>query len=136
MCHSVGVSRTSSSPPVGRCTRLAREVDREVGRRDDRLLLGGRGAPQRGAQPGEQLVHAERLGHVVVGAGVERGDLVGLAVAHGQHDDRHRAPAAQAADHVDAVDAGQAEVEDDDVGVVARGERRAPARPSGARSTS
>ena len=34
------------------------------------------------------------------------------------------------ADHLDPVDAGQTEVEDDDVGVVARGERRAPPRPS------
>ena len=34
------------------------------------------------------------------------------------------------ADHLDAVDAGQAEVEDDDVGVVAGRERRAPPRRS------
>ena len=45
----------------------------------DRLLLGRRGAAQRGAQAGQQLVHAERLGDVVVGAGVERRDLVALA---------------------------------------------------------
>ena len=56
-----------------------------------RLLLRRRRPPQRGAQAGEQLVHAERLGDVVVGAGVERGDLVALAVAHREHDDRHRA---------------------------------------------
>ena len=36
---------------------------------------------------------------------------------------------AQARDHLDAVDAGQPEVEDDDVGVVARRERRARASP-------
>ena len=90
---------------------------------DRRPASSARGrAAQRGAQAGEQLVHPERLGHVVVGAGVERRDLVGLAVAHRQHDDRHRAPAPQPADHVDAVDAREPEVEDHDVGVVARRE--------------
>jgi hypothetical protein len=34
------------------------------------------GAADRGAQPGQQLVHAEGFGDVVVGAGVERLDLV------------------------------------------------------------
>jgi hypothetical protein len=33
-------------------------------------------ATQLRAEPGQQLVHHERLGHVVVGAGVERADLV------------------------------------------------------------
>ena len=37
---------------------------------------------------------------------------------------------------LDAVDAGQPEVEDDEVGVVARRERRARPRRSAARSTS
>ena len=57
-----------------------------------------------------------------------------------EDDDRHVGPAAQAADDLDAVHAGQPEVEDDDVRVVARGElqrllagrrrgrRRTPAR--------
>ena len=31
-------------------------------------------AAQRGAEPGQQLIHRERLRHVVVGAGVERAD--------------------------------------------------------------
>ena len=35
-------------------------------------------AAEGGAEAGEELVHAERLGDVVVGAGVEGGDLVGL----------------------------------------------------------
>src|SRR6202451_2597110 len=44
----------------------------ESGRR-----LGGRGAQDGAAHPGQQLVHPERLGDVVVGAGVERLHLVG-----------------------------------------------------------
>ena len=37
----------------------------------------GRRAPQQRAQPREQLLERERLGQVVVGAGVEAGDAVG-----------------------------------------------------------
>ena len=50
-------------------------------------------SPQCGPQPGQQLVHAERLGHVVVGAGVEGLHLVHALVSGGQDDDRHRAAA-------------------------------------------
>ena len=47
---------------------------------------GGRRPAQRRPQAGEQLVDAERLGHVVVGAGVERSDLLAL-VADRREDD-------------------------------------------------
>src|ERR1700730_10442497 len=97
---------------------LGCEVDGEVGRRDDRCLLDRRRPAQRGPEAREQLVHAEGLGDVVVGAGVERGDLHGFGVAGGEHDDRHVAPPAQRSGDVDAVDVGQAEIEDNDVGMV------------------
>src|SRR5678816_2254857 len=38
---------------------------------------------------GNELVHAEGLGDVVVGAGIETADLVGLLRARRQHDDGH-----------------------------------------------
>ena len=115
MLHSVGVEvdllARGRRPP-------GREVDPEVRRLDHGLLVGRRvGAAQGGPQPGQQLVHAEGLGQVVVGAEVEGGDLVGLGLPHRQHDDGHGRPAPEAADHVEPVDAGQAEVEQDDVGV-------------------
>ena len=81
-------------------------------------IVDRRRPPDGGAQPGQQLVHAERLGDVVVGAGVEGGHLVGLALADRQHDDRDVRPTAQAADDLDAVDAGEADVEHDDVGML------------------
>ena len=83
--------------------------------RDDRdlLLLAGSAAGHR-AQPGEQLVHAERLGDVVVGAGVEGVDLVEAVGPTGQHEDRDVGPAAQPGDDLGAVHVGQAEVEDDE----------------------
>ena len=56
------------------------EVDGERLGLDQRLLGPRRRAAQRRPQPGEQLVHAERLRDVVVGSGVERRDLRRLLV--------------------------------------------------------
>jgi hypothetical protein len=39
-----------------------------------------------------------------------------------EHDDGHGRPAPEAPDHVEPVDAGEAEVEEDDVGVAGRGQ--------------
>ena len=50
------------------------------------LVCWPRDAAQRDTDPREQLARAERLGQVVIGAGVERGDLVVL---------RDRAPTAR-----------------------------------------
>ncbi len=60
---------------------LGGEVDLDVAEPRRPAHLGGGGAPGRRPQPGEQLVDAERLGHVVIGAEVERGHLVGAAGA-------------------------------------------------------
>ena len=59
-----------------------------------RLADGALGVPERHAEPGEQLADAERLGDVVIGASVERRDLVGLLAARREHDDRHGRPLA------------------------------------------
>ena len=74
-----------------------------------------RPAPQQRADPREQLLALERLRQVVVGAGVEAADAVLGLGASGQHQDRHVALRAQAAADLDAVEAGQAEVEHDEV---------------------
>ena len=79
-----------------------------------------------GANAGEQLGEPKRLGHVVVGAGVEPGDDVELAIAGGEDQDREiRAGAAQVAADRDPVDVRESEVEDHD----AHGWRRRPQRP-------
>ena len=78
-----------------------------------------RAPPHGRAHPGQQLVHLERLGDVVVRAGVERLDLLVAGRPRGQHDDRHRVPSADAVQDLDAVEVGQSEVEDDDVGMEA-----------------
>ena len=80
---------------------------------------GGRmpgGPPQQGPEARQQLFGVEGLGQVVVGAGVEAGDLLAPGAAGGE--DQHRsghALLAPALEHRDAVDLGQAEVEHDGV---------------------
>ena len=80
--NSCGVSCTSS-PSDGRAPLL--EVDRELADLDHRARPRAC-APERGPQAGEQLLHPERLRHVVVGARVERRDLLVL-VADRREDD-------------------------------------------------
>jgi len=70
-------------------------------------------AAQDSPQPGQEFFHRERLGDIVVGAGVERSDLVPRPGAARQDDDRGPGPPAQSLDHLDAVHIGQPEVKDD-----------------------
>ena len=110
-------------PPVDR--RLhARHVEAEGLADPDYVILGAGAAraPQHGAHPGHHLAGAEGLGHVVVGAQLEAGDAVRLLGAGGQHDDRHVAVAAEGPGNVQAVELGEGEVEDDQVGVAAAGD--------------
>src|SRR2546430_1464331 len=72
------------------------QVDGEVdGGYDSGFLRGWGGAAQRGAHAGEEFVHAERFGDVVVGAGIQGVDLRGFGVPGGQDDDGGARPAAQ-----------------------------------------
>ena len=77
--------------------------------------MADRAAQQR-ADARQHLLEVERLGHIVVGAGVEALHLVAPAVARGEHQHRHGAAgAAPGLEHRDAVHLGQADVEDDRV---------------------
>src|SRR5207248_2828750 len=97
------------------------EIDPQLAALDDRL---GRsvGPPQRSAQTSEQLLDPERLRHVVVGAGVERGNLLGLVADHGQDDHRSATPGAQLTADRGAAAVREDEIEHDGVGRI-RGER-------------
>ena len=84
------------------------------------LLTLGEPAARRNTalDPGDQLTRAERLGHVVVGTQLEADDPVHLVVAGGH--EQHGGPVAgraHPAAHLDAVQPGQADVEDDGDGV-------------------
>ena len=71
--------------------------------------------PQRGAHARQQFRDAERLGDVIIGAEIERRDLLGLLLARRQHDDRRVARLPRANDHRLAVHIRQPEVEHDGV---------------------
>ena len=74
-------------------------------------------APQRGVHARHQLAHAERLREVVVGPDLERVHLVVLAAACRDHDDRRQdALGARPLGDRPAIEAGQHEIDDGDVG--------------------
>jgi hypothetical protein len=100
---------------------LGGQVDDQIAEPDPGEVLGGPGAPDRGPHPGQQFLDPERLGHVVIGAGVERLHLVHAVGPAGQHDDRGLGPAAQPLDHLHPVQVGQAEIEDHQVGRIPPG---------------
>src|SRR5208337_662242 len=64
----------------------------------------------------QQLFDAEGLCDVVVGAGIERNDFVPFRIAHGQHDDRGIAGAANFPARLNAADAWQIDVKKDQIG--------------------
>ena len=83
------------------------------------LAVGLLVAAQHGPQARREDARAERLGDVVVGAELETRDDVGLVALGGEHDDgdmpgrglRPEPPA-----HLEAVDPGEHQVEDDEIG--------------------
>ena len=118
-------------PELGRRQVGARPVDvgLDVARVEPQLLdvdllaaarlLRARAAPGGRCDARGQLLHRERLDEVVVGAELERVDPVVLGAARADDDDRRADPlAARLLDHAPAVDAGQHQVEDADVGLL------------------
>jgi hypothetical protein len=74
-------------------------------------------AAQRGLDAGQQLGQGEGLGHVVVGAQLERCDLVVFVLAGGEHDDRDViAGRADLLEHPQPALAWQRDVEQDQSG--------------------
>ena len=109
---------SSTSSPATRTSRSSRRSSRSPSASD----VAPRGAvrpAQHGLQPGRQLARRERLRDVVVGADLEAEHAVDLLVARGQHHDREIGAVADLAADVEAVDARQADVEDDDADLVA-----------------
>ncbi len=124
--NSFAESSTSVSPrqatPRGRVeTQIA---DPQLGR-----ALRATAASER-PQPRQQLGEGEGLGQVVIGAAIEAGNAVAHGVAGGQHQDRRPDPGlAQSPADLEAVDAGQHQVEDDRVVLDGRRPSRVPPRP-------
>ena len=104
--HSVGVRCTGTAVPPSRgaSDAFVDQVDRHVAERNQRRRGGVAGDRSTGDGPDarQQLIHAEGLCDVVVGSGVEGGDLVRASPTSGEHDDGHLAPAAHSVDHFHA----------------------------------
>src|SRR3954451_1791830 len=94
---------------------VRRDVDRDVA---DRQLLGrlGLGAPHPGADAGDELLGLERLDDVVVGARLQAEDDVDGVALSREHHDRHARLGADGPADVDAVHAGEHEVQQHDIG--------------------
>ena len=82
-----------------------------------------------GPDPGDQLLGLERLDDVVVGPGLEADDHVDGVALGGEHHDRDAGLGPDLPADVDAVLAGQHQVEQHHVGPVVAERRRAPGRP-------
>src|SRR6266540_4207934 len=68
-----------------------------------------------GPETGQDLLHPEWLGHVIVGPGVEGRDLVGLLVPDGKDDDRDVGEGPHPTDHLGAVEIGKAQIQEHQV---------------------
>ncbi len=98
-----------------------RRVQDETGGAQRPGVRPGPGAAQYGLHAQHEFTRAERLGDVVVRAHLQAEDAVVLVAACRQHDDRHGAALPQPAADLQAVHAGQHQVEDDQVGPVRGG---------------
>ena len=128
--------RSTGAPAARDLARVLVELD-VLERQAARLGLGGAGAAQDRADAGDELLEAERLGHVVVAAERQAADLVLGRVARGEEDDRHAAAlGAEPLGDLEALHVGQHDVEHDQVRAEARARPRAPRAPVPADSTS
>ena len=75
-------------------------------------------AAKQGADTGQHDLGRERLGDVVVAAGREAHELVDLVCPGGQEDDRSRGHRAQLPAHLEPVHRAEADVQEDQIGLV------------------
>jgi hypothetical protein len=73
-------------------------------------VLEAADATQVGADAGDHLRSRERLDHVVVGAELQAGHPIGLLASGREQDDRDRGLGADPADHLEAIQLGQHDV--------------------------
>ena len=71
---------------------------------------------QHGANTRHQFAGRERFNHIVVRTQLQPDQAVGLVRACGEHDDRHVGGAAQRPANVQAVHAGEVQIQNDQIG--------------------
>ncbi len=131
----VASTASRSNSVGGQRDRLPRQVDLPAGEVDPQVpehhrrplrreLIGRPGRPraaQHGLHAGDQLARAERLGEVVVRPDRQADQGVDLVGPGGEDEDVAVAERPQLPAHLDAVQAGQAQVEDHHVGLLGPG---------------
>ena len=122
---------------MNRCAALLNgaqtQVDAHVAEFEYRAGRGARllAAAGRRANPGQQLAYPERLGQIIVRAGIQRFDLVLLPDARRQNDHGNLRPAAQIAQELHPVAVRQAQVENDQIRFARTGVGQALAQGAG-----
>jgi len=85
-------------------------------RRCEDGLVGRLGRPaQDNPQPGHQLTHPKWLGQVIIRPGIQGSHLFRLLLAHREDNNGILGPLAQLAGHFEAIDVGQAQIENHQV---------------------
>ena len=103
--------------PLTVTSRASKSIDQATGG-EARAARRRHAAAEHRADARQQLARVEGLGQVVVGAELEADDLVDVLAPRREHQDRQRRPLGRrpdAATDLQAVDAGQHHVEQDDV---------------------
>src|SRR5262245_27570262 len=90
------------------------EIERQGAERE--LRHPWTGSTQDGTDASDKLVKVERLRHIVVSAVVEAGEDVGLGVTRGHHNRRSLPTTADQAAQLEAIFAGQHDVQEDEIG--------------------
>src|SRR5215472_11994116 len=107
-------------PSLTRHRHLARgEVELELADAQPRGWMRGGRAPQESADAGEELPWIEGLSEIVVGAHLEPHHLVHIFALGGEHDHGQGGTVGEGADsaaHLEAVHAGEHDIEEHDVG--------------------
>src|SRR5215831_17274154 len=123
MCTSMERSKASACPLSASriCSRdSTRPAARaRVARSSNSWWMRGGRAPQESADAGEELPWIERLGEIVVGAHLEPHHLVHIFALGGEHDHGQGGAVGEGADpaaYLEAVHAGEHDVEEHDVG--------------------
>src|SRR5699024_10041458 len=101
---------------------IALDVDAHSPRLEHGLVVESLGldiATQHRTHTSQELTRGVGLRHIVIGAEFESHDLVDLRVLGREHDDRHIRLRTQLTAHLGAGDAGQHEVEQDEIGAAA-----------------
>ncbi|RMS17587.1 hypothetical protein ALP75_205531 [Pseudomonas syringae pv. actinidiae] len=101
-CHFLAIEQHSA---IGQIHRQRAEPQGRLG------LVAARHLPEQCPDPGQKFLNAERLGHVIVGPGVQRLDFLHLAGAHREHQYRHGGPLAKLAQHLLTVHVRQPQVQ-------------------------